>query len=158
MLLAALGCHIAPLRMWTCFLCSSLRTDPRNINCKVYTFNKKFLMLQNEAITWLFQNPVSCVWVPVVSVAGSEAGAGSSIINGEPADTGHWSSSQHGASGLLSFLPQLLLLPGDNQLEGMTHLPRVFRSSGQFTVNCQLKQKGKGLCGWPLSVLGVLLL
>lgn len=106
MLLAALGCHMALLWMWTSFLCSNLRADPRNTKCQVYAFNKKFLILQNEAIIWLFQSPVPCVWVPVVSLAGSKAG--SSIINWEPADTGHWSSSLHGASGLLSFLPQLL--------------------------------------------------
>lgn len=53
-----------------------------NIKCKAYTFKKKkkFHILQNEAIIWSFQNPVSCVWVSVVSMAVSKAGAGSSII------------------------------------------------------------------------------
>lgn len=39
-----------------------------------------FLILQNEAIIWSFQNAACCGWVSVVSVAVSAAGAASSII------------------------------------------------------------------------------
>lgn len=51
-----------------------------NIKYKECTFKKKIVMLQNEAIIWSFQSPVSCVWISVVSMAVSKAGAGLSII------------------------------------------------------------------------------
>lgn len=106
-----------------------------NIKYKECTFKKKIVMLQNEAIIWSFQSPVSCVWISVVSMAVSKAGAGLSIIKQKPADTGCGSNSQYRASGPQYFLPHLLLLSGDNQLEEMTHLPGVQK---QWAVGCEL--------------------